>query len=87
MKLVLTPGIVEDEDDLVAVVDEFVKQDPDAETRMKEILDQEEYLRTYADPGDWQECVALEDLMNARFADLVVSIARWAFEEGRSYPA
>jgi len=87
VKLTLTPAIVEDDDDLAEVVDDFVKHDPDAEIRQTEIIEQEEYLRRYADPGDWQECLHLEEMMNWRFADLLVTVARWAFEQGRSYPA
>ena len=33
--------------------------------------------------AEWRN---LEEMMNARFADLVLNIARWAFEEGRKYP-
>lgn len=87
MKVVLTPAIVEDDDELAQVVDEFVRQDPDAGDRKKEIDDLEEEFRVYyADADSWQEHVRLAELRDKRHADILVAVSKWAFNEGRRSP-
>jgi hypothetical protein len=78
----LEPGIVADDDDLA----EVVGRDPESEVRRLEILGVKEQLRALVDEGSWQKYVTLGELRDARHADLIVNVTRWAFEEGRKYP-
>ena len=82
----LTPAIVEDDDDLAEVVDAFVHADAEDRAHLQEIIYSQELLRQGADPDIWESFLQLDERIGARVADLIVVIARWAFEEGRRCP-
>ena len=81
----LTPDVVGDDDDLGIAVDEFVHRDPEARARQREIALNADALRV-ADPESWPLFMVVESLMNGRWADVVVEVARWAFREGQRHP-
>jgi len=82
----LTPEVVADDDDLGVAVDEFVRLNREARVRQWEIAMLQECLRDAVDAGAWRLVLVMEETMNARFADVVVEIARWSFAEGRRFP-
>jgi hypothetical protein len=77
--------MIEDDDDLGISVDEFVHRDLEARARQREIALHTDALRL-ADSETWPLFLRVEALMNGRFADVIVEVARWAFEQGRRYP-
>lgn len=83
----LTPEIVADDTDLAAVVDRFILMDPAAKDQQVEILQRQEVLQIILDPEQWQAALQLEEITTARWSDLAVEIARWAFQEGQRFPA
>ena len=81
----LDPSMIEDDDDLGIAVDEFVHANPEARARQREIALNADALRV-ADPESWPLFMVVESLMNGRWADVVVEVARWAFKEGQRFP-
>jgi len=83
--LKLTPEVVEDDEDLAVLVDEFVHRDPEASTGLRNIALHQEALR-HADPESWPLFLMVEEMMTARFADVVLVVAKWAFKQGQEHP-
>ena len=81
----LDPSMIEDDDDLGIAVDEFVHANPEARARQREIALHTDALRV-ADSETWPLFVTVETLMNGRWADVIVEVARWAFKEGQRFP-
>jgi len=81
----LDPSMIEDDDDVGVAVDEFVHANPEARARQREIALHQDALRV-ADPETWPLFMVVESLMNGRWADVVVEVARWAFKEGQKQP-
>jgi len=84
--LSLDPEVVEDDDALGEVVDEFVQANYPARVRAWEVNFHLACLRDALDPESWKLVLNIEALMNARFADLIVEVARWSFEQGETFP-
>ena len=82
----LTPEIVADDVDLAAAVDRFMFENVAARDQQVEILHRQEVLQIMLDPDAWQAALQLEEATTARWADLAVEIARWAFQEGQRFP-
>ncbi|MBM4359871.1 MAG: hypothetical protein FJ096_17345 [Deltaproteobacteria bacterium] len=78
MGLVLTPEVVEDEEELGLLVDELVRRDPVAQRRLKEINSQSELLRGAVEHEVWQLVLEIEARANERWSDLLVTLARFA---------
>lgn len=85
--LSLNPDVVEDDELLGAVVDEFIVRDPDAGEIQAEVARLQGVLHDVIDGFYWPIFARADELTTARWADLAVEIARWAFAEGRRFPA
>jgi hypothetical protein len=83
---VLDLGVVEDDEELAAVVDELVRRDVAAQQRLREVNALSEVLRRTVDADSWRLVLEIESRANERWADLLVTVARWAFERGRRWP-
>jgi len=86
-KLSLNLEVVADEELLAAAVDEFVRRDRTAAVTLAEIVRLHGALGQIIDDYWWPIWARAEELGTARWADLAVGIARWAFNEGRRFPA
>lgn len=82
----LDPETVEDDDALGEIVDQFVQANYPARVRAWEVNFHLACLRDALDPESWKLVLNIEALMNARFADLIVEVARWSFEQGQTFP-
>lgn len=82
----LDPATVEDDELLAAVVDQFIKADPDAADTLGEIARLHGVLNDLADPHWWPIFARAEELTAARWAELAVALVRWSFSEGRRFP-
>jgi len=83
----LDPDTVADDELLGVAVDAVVVANVDARERMEEVFEMTEALRAILDEGTWQLFMAYDELANARFAELSLVIARWAFNEGQRFPS
>jgi len=81
----IDPDDLDDEQDLAEVVDEAIlalsHTAPELLRLGDEILAQQEALRD-AFPEAWTQHLAVDELVTARTAELVVELVRWAFNEG-----
>ncbi len=82
----LDPSVVADDESLAEAVDEFVRRDPLARERLHSVANQQELLRQVVDADTWRLALRLDEMIVERWSDVVVSVARWAFEEGRRHP-
>ena len=82
----LTPELVEDEELLASAVDEVVRLDPVAAHRAAEIVEHQGWLRDVVDADTWKLVLEIDARQTERWADVVVRVVAWAFEEGRRYP-
>ena len=82
----LSPELVEDEEALAEVVDVMVRLDPKARRRAAEINEHMAWLRCAVDPATWTLALEIDARATERWSELVVVIARWAFEHGRRHP-
>jgi len=78
----LSPEVVADEEALAEVVDELVRRDPVAREQLAEITAYQDMLRGAVDANTWRLVLHIDEMTTARFADAIVVIARWAFNEG-----
>lgn len=85
-ELSLNLEVVEDEEALAAIVDRFIVADPDAADTQVEIARLHGVLGQIIDDYWWPIWARADELGTARWADLAVGIARWAFSEGRRFP-
>ncbi len=83
----LTPEVLISDDDLAEAVDAFIHADREARQRLHELVDEQERLCQACEPSVWQFVLHVDELVVARWADLVVGIARSAFLEGQRHPA
>ena len=77
----LTPEVVADPDLLSEAVDGVIRSDPCGRRRQREIVSLQRQLRGLVSDEAWAEFLQLDALATARFADLSVVIAAWAFEQ------
>ncbi len=84
---VLDPVIVSDDETLAARVDEFIGRDAEARRWHEWIVEEQDRLRLAAPPDVWQAILRVDEICVARWADLTLSLARWAFEQGQRHPA
>ncbi len=78
----LTPDIVNDDAALAACVDALIESDPGASAQAAAINKVATAVRHRLEAASWGEALELEAKINARWSDLAVVIARWAFEQG-----
>lgn len=83
----LDPVAVADDDLLGMAVDAVVLADLDARERMREVFGYTETLRAILDEDTWRVFLVYDERANARFAELLLVVARFAFGEGRRHPA
>ncbi len=84
--LVLDPGVVDDDVELAEQVDEVTRRDPVAQRRLHEVNVLTEVLRRAVEADTWKLVLDIESRSNERWADLLVTVARWAFEQGQRWP-
>jgi len=82
----LDPDSVADDELLGMAVDAVVGADRDARERMLEIFRYAESLRAILDEETWRTFLVYDEHSNARFAELLLAVSRWAFEQGRRFP-
>jgi hypothetical protein len=82
----LDPVIVSDEETLASAVDSFIGRDAGARRWHAWIVEEQERLRQAAPPDVWQMIMRLDEICVARWADLTLALARWAFEQGQQHP-
>ena len=80
----LDPVTVEDDEELGVLVDEVIHRDPEAHARLRDIALHQDALRQ-ADPETWPLFMVVDEMMTARFADVVLVVARWAFKQGQEH--
>jgi hypothetical protein len=79
----LDPVEAADDEQLGMAVDAVVLADLDARERMHEIFRYTETLRAVLDEDTWRLFMTYDERANARFAELLLVVARWAFGEGQ----
>jgi hypothetical protein len=82
----LDPAIVSEDDLLSMAVDDFIGQDPEARERLAWITAEQEILRQACESDIWTLILRVDELAVTRWAELSVTIARWAFVEGQKHP-
>jgi hypothetical protein len=82
----LDPVVIADDELLGMAVDAVVYADLDARARMLEIARYAEALRASLDAEMWATFMRYDELANGRFAELLLVIARWAFDGGQKHP-
>lgn len=78
----LDPSVVADEEALADAVDALIAADHEARERLAEIGVYVDALRCGLDADTWRQFLRVDELTTARWADLAVNLARWAFNEG-----
>ncbi len=78
----LPPEVVADDQAIGEAVDEVLRRDPVAREQLAEIISYQDALRASVDPDVWQLVLHVEELSTARLADALLTVARWAFNEG-----
>jgi hypothetical protein len=81
----LNPAIIVDDALLAAVVDGFIESDPTDRAHRETIALVQAQLREQIADHAWKVFLQIDETVTARFADLTLSIARWAFLEGFRY--
>ena len=61
-----------------------IHRDPEAHARLRDIALHQDALRQ-ADPETWPLFMVVDEMMTARFADVVLVVARWAFKQGQEH--
>lgn len=84
--LTLDPEVVEDDQELAVVLDELARRDVVAHERLVEVNDLNDVLRRIVNGDTWKLMLEVEARSNERWADLIVTVARWAFEQGQRFP-
>ncbi len=77
---------VGDDEQLGVAVDVVVVCDREARERATEIVRYAEALRAILDEDTWRLFLVFDERTNARFSELLLVVARWAFVEGRRHP-
>ena len=78
----LTADIVEDDQALGEAVDLVVYRDVEARRRQEETMLYADVLREVISGDEWRIFLRIDELRNARWSELVLVIARWAFTAG-----
>jgi hypothetical protein len=79
----LTSDIVADEDKLSEAIERLLLADRRQRLYRSEITRRQAELRALVDDGAWAAYLEVEQAVNARLADALVKVARWAFAQGR----
>lgn len=78
----LTADLIADDELLAEAVDTFIRRNRVARERAHHIADHQEVLRQSVDSETWKLVLQLDEMIVERWSDLVVEIAKWAFNEG-----
>jgi hypothetical protein len=84
--LTLDPDVVGDDDELALRVDALLHADLVARARQAHVAMLQEVLREGIDEDSWKLVARIDEQILERWADAVVSLARFAFTEGRRFP-
>lgn len=82
----LDPCSVIDDEALGEAVDAYVAADPQDADRRREIDMLRSWLEVLLDRESFDVAKLAFDRIEARYDELLVGIARWAFEQGRRHP-
>lgn len=74
---------LDDEDALTWAIDELLQTDDNYRRQTKKILRIQKRLRAAASNDAFACYMKLEEVVNARFGDALVLVARWAFRAGQ----
>lgn len=81
--LPLDEATVDDPDAISWAVDEVIATDAAARAVQRRVIEQQGVVQQQLTPCQWAEVLALEELVTARWSDLMLVVARWAWHEGR----
>lgn len=81
----LTPEIIEDDEKLAAVIDDFIRTSPVMRAHARRVRKRHDTLRRAVDDDHWAAVIALDDGHVDRVADLSVLLVRWAFDAGAQF--
>jgi len=85
-ELRLNPGVVEDDELLAATVDAFIEKEAAAAEIQAEAGRLNGDLHDVVDGHFLPIWFRAEELTTARWSELALRLARWAFAEGRRFP-
>lgn len=78
----LTPAVLADRTALGDALDALLQADPTWRRQTRAVLKAQEQLRAVLDDEQWAMYLDVEAAANARLTEALITIARWAFEEG-----
>lgn len=81
----LDPETVEDDDELALAVDALVHRNYQGRVRQWEVAQLYEVVRQGVDAETWRFVLRIEELTNARWADLSVELVREAWRAGQKF--
>jgi hypothetical protein len=79
----LSRTVISDENALSLSIDAVLLENRAYRRSTKKILRKQRELRAVLDAEQWDSYLALEAVVNERFADAMLALVRWAFAEGR----
>ena len=79
----VTGVIVADPQQLASIIDELVHRHPGLDRQHQQIIAAQLRLHARVDRPTWEIYLSVEELTNARLAEALLVVARWAFEQGR----
>jgi hypothetical protein len=80
----LSPAILADPDAFVLAIDALLRGDRTYGRQTKKVLKEQRELRALVDANAWEAYFSVEETVNQRFADALLSVAGWAFAEAAS---
>jgi len=83
---VLTLDVIEDDEQLEAWADDFIRRDALAQRRASEIALWMSWLRDAVDADTWRLAVEIDARVTQRWSDLASVLVRYGFEAGRRHP-
>jgi hypothetical protein len=79
----LSSSITSDEEALSLAINAILLKNPTYGRSTKQLLRRQRELRAVLDDEQWDSYLALEAVVNERFADAMLALVRWALSEGR----
>ena len=83
----LTPKLIANETALVALIDRLLRGSARQQSLTEDVLKAQEELHECICPDQWEVFRRLDGIVADRFAQTVLLVARWAFDEGMAAQA
>lgn len=80
----LDPSVLADDDQLLDAIDQLLADDAAHKGFRKKVLKRQQRLRSLTTDEGWRAYLHIEEVVNARAAYVVLTVARWVFEAGAS---